>query len=350
MGYRKEDIMKKIIGILVICTMALSGCHKKDSVETWTKISNQTYMLGTLVKVTAYSKDESEETFNKSFDIITDIESKVSKNIDTSEVNHINRGEEITLSESTYSIIEKGLYYSEVSNGKFDITIAPLVDLWGIGSEDARVPSDEEIQEAISKIDYKQITLDEKTRTIKLLEPIELDLGAIAKGYVADQVSSYLREHDMGHAIINLGGNILTVGTKPDGSLWKIGIQNPFDARGNKLGIVTIGQKSVVTSGIYERYLEQDDKQYHHILNPFTGYPVENELASVSILSDHSVDGDGLSTVVFAMGLEEGFNFVEGLDKVDAIFVTKDKEVYMTSGANKIFTLTNYDFKVKKYK
>lgn len=166
-------------------------------------------MLGTLVKVTAYSKDESKETFNKSFDIITDIESKVSKNIDTSEVNHINQGKEITLSESTYSIIEKkGLYYSEVSNGKFDITIAPLVDLWGIGSEDAKVPSDEEIQEAISKIDYKQITLDEKTRTLKLLEPIELDLGAIAKGYVADQVSSYLREHDMGHAIINLGGGI----------------------------------------------------------------------------------------------------------------------------------------------
>lgn len=132
--------------------------------------------------------------------------------------------------------------------------------------------------------------------------------------------------------------------------MWKIGIQNPFDARGNKLGIVTIGQKSVVTSGIYERYLEQDGKQYHHILNPFTGYPVENELASVSILSDHSVDGDGLSTVVFSMGLEEGFDFVEGLDKVDAIFVTKDKEVYMTSGANKIFTLTNYEFKVKKYK
>ncbi len=344
-AHRKEDNMKKMVLGLIICIALVTGCKKETPSNMSVKSTEQTYMLGTLVQVTVYGKEVSSLAFDKVFNIISDIENIVSKNIDTSEVSRINNGEEITLSEATHNIIEKGLYYSELSNGKFDITIAPLVDLWGIGSEGAKVPNDKEIQEALSKVNYKNITLDEKTSLIKLHKPVELDLGGIAKGYVADKVSTYLRENDMGNAIINLGGNILTVGKKPDGSSWKIGIQNPFDARGNKLGIVTVGQKSVVTSGIYERYLEQDGKQYHHILNPFTGYPVENELASVSILSDHSVDGDGLSTVVFSMGLEAGFEFVEGLDQVDAIFVTKNKEVYITSGAKKIFTLTNYEFK-----
>lgn len=339
--------MKKIMMVLMVCLMVLNGCTK-DNTQAYTKVSNQTYLLGTLVKVTVYGKDVSKESFNGAFDIIKDIEATVSKNKYTSEVSQINKGQEISLSESTYKIIEKGLYYSQVSKGKFDITIAPLVNLWGIGTKNAKVPSHEAIQEAIKKINYKYITLDQKTNKIQIHQPIELDLGAIAKGYVADEVSAYLMEHNMGHAIINLGGNILTVGKKPDGSSWKIGIQNPFDARGTKLGVVTIGQKSVVTSGIYERYLEEGDKQYHHILDPFTGYPVENELASVSIISNLSIDGDGLSTVVFSMGLEEGFGFIEGLDEVDAIFVTKDKEVYLTSGANEIFMLTHEDFKKKQ--
>lgn len=342
--------MRKYISI-IICTIVLVGCKPEATPLTKNiKSTDQTYMLGTLVHVTVYGKEVVKEEFDQIFTIISDIENKVSKNLPDSEISQLNRVKELAISEATYDIIKKGLYYGVASEGKFDITIAPLVNLWGIGSADARVPSQEEIDNVLGKIDYKRIAIDDKMRVITMEDTVELDLGGIAKGYVADKVSEYLRAHDMGHAIINLGGNILTVGRKPDGNPWRIGIQNPFDARGQKLGIVTIGQKSVVTSGIYERFLEDEGKEYHHILDPFTGYPVENSLASVSIISDYSVDGDGLSTMVFSMGLEKGYAYVEEVENVDAIFVTKNKEVYMTTGAKKMFQLTNYAFKKKKMK
>jgi thiamine biosynthesis lipoprotein len=338
---------KRVLIIIGLVAILLCGCSSRYANI---KVTDHTYLLGTLVKITIYGRDVSDEEFQEVFKIISDIEKKVSKNIPDNEISMINNSnsDEVKISNDTYNIIEKGLYYSTLSQGKFDITIAPLVDLWGIGSENAHVPNNEEIMEALNRINYNRINLIKKNQSIGIVEDTKIDLGGIAKGYVADKVSSYLKDNNMGHAVINLGGNILTVGKKPNGDSWKIGIQNPLDNRGKELGIVTIGEKSVVTSGIYERYLEEDGVKYHHILNPFTGYPIENDLVSVTIISDHSVDGDGLSTVAFSQGLKEGYSLVEDIDNVEAIFITKYNEVYLTTGAKDIFELRNYKFKIKE--
>ncbi|GKX28505.1 FAD:protein FMN transferase [Vallitalea longa] len=341
---------RRIFLLVISLSIIFTGCSNNINQHN-EKISDETFLLGTIVKVTLYGKNADEDNFKDIFNIISDIENKVSRNISTSEISKINSNEiqEIKLSDDTFNIIKKGLYYSNLSEGRFDITIAPLVSLWGIGTEDARVPEEQEIKEAVNKIDYKNIYLEDDKMNMHIKNDVQIDLGGIAKGYVADKVAEYIKQKHIDHALINLGGNILTVGHKPNGESWKIGVQNPFNARGKELGVATIGEKSIVTSGIYERYFEEDGKRYHHILNPFTGYPIENDLAGVTIISDYSVDGDGLSTVVFSMGLEEGYKFVENLENVDAIFVTDEKDIYLTDGTEKIFNLTDYDFKVKKF-
>ena len=171
-----------------------------------------------------------------------------------------------------------------------------------------------------------------------------IDLGSIAKGYAADEISRILTENNVNSAIIDLGGNIYAHGIKPSGQDWNIGIQNPFSTRGDIIGVLKVKNKTVVTSGIYERYIEKDGVKYHHLLNPNTGYPFENNIAGVSIITDKSIDADALSTTVFAKGLEEGLKFVETLPNVDAIFITKDNKVYITNGIRDSFTLENEDF------
>ncbi|MCT4545203.1 MAG: FAD:protein FMN transferase [Vallitalea sp.] len=337
--------MKKVF-IFILIMMLLTGCNNKYQNK---KVAKETFLLGTLVKISIYGKDVKDEDFKPIFSLISDLENKVSKNIKESEISKLNSNtnHNIQVSQDVFNIIKKGLYYSKISEGKFDLSIAPLVELWGIGTENAKVPKEDEIDKAISKINYKNIKLDEKDMTISLLKDTKIDLGGIAKGYIADKVAEFFKDNDIEHGVINLGGNILTVGQKPNGDLWKIGIQNPFKSRGEKIGMVSIDQKSVVTSGIYERYLEKDGIRYHHILNPFTGYPVKNNLASVIIISNYSVDGDGLSTVAFSKGLKDGLKFIETIDNTDAIFITKDKEIYLTSGAKKIFKLMDNSFKIK---
>ena len=140
----------------------------------------------------------------------------------------------------------------------------------------------------------------------------------------------------------------MTIGGNPDGSLWKIGIQDPFSLRGSFLGVVPVVDQTVVTSGIYEKYFEEKGKKYHHILNPDTGYPVENNLYSVSIITDKSIDGDGLSTTALLYGLEDGMNLIEELKNAEAVFVTSDKKVYVSSGLKDIFTITNTEFELQK--
>lgn len=340
----KTKLSLVIISIVMMFT--LSGCNKIN--ENLIK-SDSTFALGTIVKVTIYGQEAKEQDFDEIFQLIRDIENKISKNIKTSEVVNVNNNAgigKVTVSDSTLYIINKALDFGNISNGKFDITIGPLVDLWGIGTEEAKVPSTDEINNAIALINYEDIEINKNN--VKLLnKDMELDLGAIAKGYIADEVSNYLYENGFKHAIINLGGNILTVGNKPNGDKWKIGIQNPYDVRGKDIGFVEIGEKSVVTSGIYERYFEEDGVRYHHILDPHTGFPVENNIAGVSIISDKSIDGDGLSTTVFSLGLEKGIELVESLSGVEAIFITKDHEVYITGSNKGFFKLTNSDFKLK---
>jgi len=197
----------------------------------------------------------------------------------------------VSVSKDTIDMIEKSIYFSEISNGLFDISIGALVDLWNINSDNPRIPQQHEINAAIQDIDYKEIILDKENITVTLSKSgILIDTGAIAKGYITDRLVMYLKEKKVDSAILNLGGNLYLFGSKKDGSAWNIGIRNPFGYQGDYIGTISIKNLSVVTSGIYERYFESDGLRFHHILNPMTGYPENNNLASVSIISRRAVN------------------------------------------------------------
>lgn len=336
--------------ILILIISFTTSCAQKESEPVSSEpTSKEGIFLGTACKITIYDK-ASNNVLDKAFNRIIEIEDKMTINKEASEIITLNEksgSEYVTLSPDTFEVVKRGLYYSEISGGKFDTSIGPIVKLWGIGTDNARIPSKEEINNSLPLVNYKNVLIDEKNKKVMLKEKgMVVDLGAIAKGYAADEVKRILSENGIKHAIINLGGNIYAMGTKPDKTNWKIGIQNPLKPTGEYLGIVNVADKTVVTSGVYERYLEKDGKRYHHILDTHTGYPVENSLMGVSIIADKSIDGDGLSTTVFSLGLEKGLALIESLDTVDAIFITSNSEIYMSSGLKDNFTLTNSEFKI----
>ena len=215
-----------------------------------------------------------------------------------------------------------------------------MSSLWDFSSGTALLPDEEELSQALALVDYRQVSLEGNLLRFGM-EGMQLDLGAIAKGYIADRMKDYLIEEGVGSAIIDLGGNILCLGKRPDGEPFRIGIQRPFAERSETAAIAQIDGKSVVSSGIYERFFEKEGKLYHHLLNPRTGYPYENGLTSVTILSDFSVDGDGLSTSCFALGLEEGMKLAESLPGVYAAFITEDGKLHFSSGTETEFSISH---------
>lgn len=234
------------------------------------------------------------------------------------------------ISEDLASLLSEGLDITRESDGAFDIAIAPLTSLWDFTAEDPKVPDDAAIQKALPLCSSEGVTIDGQDITLPS-DDIQFDVGAIAKGYIADRLKDFLVKKGVNSAIINLGGNVLCIGSKPDGTPFKIGIQKPFADRNETEAVMDIAGKSVVSSGIYERCFKQDGKLYHHILNPQTGYPYDNGLISVTIISDQSVDGDALSTTCFALGLEDGLKFAEKKG-VQAVFITEDYELHYTDG------------------
>ena len=304
-------------------------------------------MMGTIIQLKVYGSNAKEAT-EKALQRINDIENKMSVNIETSEVTKLNAKAGISaqkLSMDTYSVIDKSVQYSKLTQGALDITIQPIVKLWGIGTDKERIPLKTEIDEKLKLVDYNDIILDAKSSTVKLRRTDQaIDLGAIAKGYTADEIKRVLVSNKISSALINLGGNVYAVGNKTDGTSWNIGLQNPLDTRGQYIGTISVTDKSVVTSGNYERFFIQDGKRYHHIYDSKTGYPSESGLISTTIISDNSIDGDALSTSTFIMGLTKGMKLVESIKGVEAIFITADKKVYVTQGLKDNFNLTSKEF------
>lgn len=242
---------------------------------------------------------------------------------------------EIEVSEHLAQLIAAGIQYGEISQGDFDITIEPVSSQWNFTAEDPVLPESSALEHALSYVDYHTVSLEKQK--LHLARPgVSLDLGGIAKGYIADQLKKYLTEQGVDSALINLGGNILCVGGKPDGSDFRIGIQQPFADRNETIATVALQGQSVVSSGIYERYFMDQDTIYHHILDPETGYPRESDLIAVTIISDQSVDGDGLSTTCFGLGLEEGMRLINQTEGVTAAFITKDEKLHYADGFQKL--------------
>ncbi|CDI49098.1 FAD:protein FMN transferase [Clostridium tetani] len=335
---------KKSLIYLVIFSLIfmLVGCNKEEKVTT-----KENYLLDTLIQLKVYGKN-SEKATNEAMDAISDIDDIMSPTKPTSDVTKINNSagkDFVKINENTLEVIKTSIKYSKLSKGNFDITVGPLVKLWGIGTENARVPSKEEIDAALKLINYENVLIDEENKSVKLKSPKEaVDLGGIAKGFAGDKAREILENKGIKRAYLNLGGNIVTIGNKTDGTPWNIGIQDPLSDRGEYFGIVRVSNKSVVSSGNYERFFIKDNKRYHHILNTKTGYPSESGILSSTIISNKSIDGDALSTITFILGLEKSMEIIENIDGVDAIFVTTDKKVHTTSNIAKDFKLSSKEY------
>jgi thiamine biosynthesis lipoprotein len=255
------------------------------------------------------------------------------KNWENFQANITSQGElTLSISDDLSQIMDKALYYCKLSEGRFDITIAPVSSLWDFTSGEGKVPQSEDIKQALSYVDYQNLSLTGNTLTYQ--KPgIQIDLGGIAKGYIADCLKEYLTGEGVTGGIIDLGGNILCIGGKTDTDPFRIGIQQPFADRNETIATVELRDKSVVSSGVYQRYIKTEDgKIYHHILDPSTGYSYDNGLLGVTIICDNSVDGDGLSTTVFALGQEKGMELVESLDGVEAAFINEDEQITYSTG------------------
>lgn len=310
------------------------------------------YMLGTIIRLKVHGY-KGEKALGEAITKLTEIDDKMSVFKADSEISKINYNSgniPQKVSHDTYYVIKKAVKYSELSNGAFDPTIRPVVDLWGICTDYPRIPKKKEINSKLELVNYKDIVLNEENSTIKLnKENQAIDLGGIAKGYAADEVKNIFLRNQIKSAIIDLGGNIFAIGNKADGVPWSIGIQDPARRRGECIGSLSIVNKSIVTSGNYERYFIIGGRRFHHIIDPRTGYPSENGVISTTIISDCSIDGDALATCAYVMGLSKGIDFIESLEGVDAIFITEDKGIYTTSGIKDNFKLLNKEFIYKNY-
>lgn len=312
-----------------LLTFILTGCQYST-----TPVTIQGFYFDTVVSITFYEKDsEKLETLkNECMSIMATCENTFSRTVEGSDIWNINHsdGMPVTVSDETIYLLNKALYYAELSDGLVDPTIGTLSTLWNFGTEnEKKVPSDAEIKKALSHVHYQNIIIDNNTVTLKDPETI-IDLGFIAKGYIADLLKEYLLSQDVKSAIINLGGNVLTIGNKPDGTPYQVGIQEPFSQTGTPLFSLPVTDCSLVSSGNYERYFEKDGIFYHHILSPYSGMPADSGLMQVTIISNSSADGDALSTLCFLLGYEESVKLVESLPDTEAVFVMKDGEIRKT--------------------
>ncbi len=325
---KQKKLTEFCITAVLIMVVTLNGCTVPPKSESLTMTG--TY-FDTVVQIEVWGADQ--EIMEHCRQMCEDYEQMLSATIETSEISRINNagGEPVEVSDETAGLIEEGIKYGDISDGRFDITIAPATDLWNFTDNEEKIlPDPDELAEAVTHIDYHCIKVE--GNTVTLTDPeTRIDLGGIAKGYIADRLKEYLKDEGIEHALIDLGGNMLTLGRRYDGNDFRIGIQKPFADTGTAMAVVSVNDKSVVTSGDYERYFEKDGVIYHHILDPDTGYPVQNDLDQVTIISDQSVDGDALSTTCFAMGLEDGLELIRSLDSIEAVFVTKDGEMHTSS-------------------
>lgn len=331
-------MLKKIltIGVSILLIISMVSCSKEDE-----KVDKYATKMDTIMHITAYGP-KAEEAIEAAFKRVDEIEQMASVSISNSDVNKINEAagkDYVKVNPEIIKIIKTSVEYSNISKGAFDITVSPLIKLWGIGTDDERIPSDSEIKEKLALVGYKNISINEEENTVKLLkEGMSIDLGGVAKGFTADEIVKIFKEYGVKSAIINLGGSsIYTLGEKPDKSLWSIAIQNPRKEKNEgSIGIVKLNQSALSTSGDYQRYFIRDGKRYHHILDPDTGYPADAGVMSDMILVDSSKEypnmlADILTKITFVSGLDKGMKIIDSIDGVSCMTVTTDYKIYKSS-------------------
>lgn len=296
-------------------------------------------LMGTIIETTIWH-DEPEPILDQVENLLYLYKDRFSANDLTSELMEVNLNagvQPVPVAEDLFELIQLGKEHSLAEGSFLNITIGPLVQTWRIGFGDAKLPSQAEIEEKLSLIDPDDIELDDAQGLVYLKkEGMAIDLGALAKGYVADRIVDFLKNMGVSAGLINLGGNVKTFGQAlhhPDG-LWRIGIQDPRKERGQNVLVLKIGEESVVTSGIYERTLTVNGHTYHHILSPETGYPIASQMASLTIVSDQSVDGEIWTTRLFGNSLEESYRIVQETEGIEAILIDMTGNIVVTPGLN----------------
>lgn len=310
----------------------LTGCSAESSPEP---VQGTFFAMDTMMDFTIYGESG---LINQSESLIASLESLVSVTDADSELYAINQTGSGMLTEEASSLMKQALEICRRTDGALDLSIYPIVRAWGFTTGSYQVPDEAEIQALLPLVDYRKIQYDAATGTVTLPEGMEIDLGSVAKGYAGQLAAQMLREHGVQSALLNLGGNVQTVGTKPDGSPWQIGIKDPQGE--DAMMVLSVEDQAVVTSGGYERYFEQDGQTYWHIMDPSTGHPADSGLISVTIVGDEGVVCDGLSTALFVMGLEKAADLWAQSGDFEAVFVTASGEVYITEGLRDRFALT----------
>lgn len=320
--------MGTVILLLFFLLILISSCNKAPQAHT-------EIIFGTVCSINLFKKG-TEKRYQELFARLNELDQILSANRDDSTIAKINAAaglHPVHAGKEIIEILSSALFYAEKSEGLFNPAIGPLVRLWNIGNENARVPEPAAITQALLLVDWKSIHIDSENETVFLEKPgMLLDLGAIAKGYAANEVASMIRSWGISRGIIDLGGNIVTLGNKEKGTPWHIGIRNPELSGGNSIISLYASDVSMVTSGINERFFIENQKRYHHILDPKTGYPAENDLLSVSVISPDSMEADALSTTLFLLGREKSITFLAAFPGVEAVFIDKTRAVHVTNG------------------
>lgn len=350
---KKAAIILKRTAAAAMCVILAAGmtaCGKKadsaqsESVSENDKYSSDIFAMDTYMSLTAYGA-KAQDAVTEAIHEIQRLDAMFSVGNTDSDVTTANMQGSATVSDETAYLVEQSLEISRKTDGAFDITIYPVMELWGFTTKNYKVPQTDELQETLKRVSYENVSL--KDHELVLKNNAQIDFGGIAKGYTSSRVMQIFKEYGIEHGMVNLGGNVQTLGTKTDGTAWRVAIQSPQG--GNQyLGILETSDQAVITSGGYERYFEENGVTYHHIIDPKTGYPSDSDLTSVTIVCADGTKADALSTSFFVMGLQKAESFYENTDlDFDVILLTKDNQIYISEGIAQNFT-SDYTVNVLK--
>lgn len=346
----KQAVKKLNILLLAAALLLSAGCGTGGSSAE--PVMDDGYYLDTVCSISVYRMtdaegevkeaadmaEEAQAAIDEAFALCSGLESKISRTRKDSDISNINnaKGAWVEVSEDTCELLRKGLEYSQLSDGAFDITVGGLTEQWDFhaAEDEAKIPDEKALSEAARHVGYKYLEIDGSR--VRLTDPeTKLDLGGIAKGFIGDRMAELLESKGVVSAVINLGGNVICIGSKTDEEPFVIGVEAPFSDRSEIIGKINAADKTLVTSGVYERRIEVDGKTYHHILDTATGWPVETDLDAVTLIADkgRSGDIDALSTICLIMGAGEGQEFIENMDGIEGVFVLSDGNILTTKGA-----------------
>lgn len=340
--------VRLILASAVVASMLLTGCGTASNTkntgsasETQTTnsttasstqpVSQEIFAMDTYMTVTAYG-DNAQKGVTDAVAEIQRLDNLLSIGKEDSEISKLNKSGSAALSDDTAVMVAKALDLYKSTGGAFDITVLPLMELWGFTTQEYYVPTEDEIQSTLQRVGADKLTWDESTKTLTLGNKQEIDLGGIAKGFTSSRIMEIFKKDGVTCGMVSLGGNVHLLGTKQDGSAWRVGIQDPNNTD-DMLGVLEANDCAVITSGAYERNFEKDGVTYHHIVDPATGKPSNSGLTSVTIVSKDGTLADGLSTSLFVMGKDKAIAYwKQHADEFDTILVDKDRNVYITEG------------------